>query len=324
MDFSLLRNIALWNFVPNFATKALIWLWYKLRGQSEPPQHSARYKSDYSFFYTLVVVGYLLFTFAQVVNDLPPNLYSELGLHVLTPDADLKAAYRRISLKYHPDKVTEGLDPDTQQAMYLGMRKSYDVLKDSTRRAAYDKLGDAVFDCTYCSTERDYIRHALQHYTMFYISTCFIFLASNIIGRATYGAFARFVGLLLLASIEGAMRFRSHDPMSMVFTEYTTADRVVMLRQIFFCFFLALSTAGPVVWPEKTKALRQAIYEVGGMVELVGKEAEVSFEHYFEPLRGDPDGQRDLQQKMEQLSAELRLTDADKDYRRLDTGSHSN
>lgn len=317
MDFSLLRNIALWNFVPNFATKALLWMYYKFRGKSEPSPLSARYKADYSFFYTLVVVGYLLFTFMQVVDDLPPNLYSDLGVNVKISDMDLKATYRKISLKYHPDKVYEGMDPATQQSTYMGMRKAYDVLKDPKRRAAYDRLGDAVFDCTYCSTERDYIRHALQHYTMFYLSTGLLFVASNLIGKVTYGAYARFVGLLFLATIEGAMRFHTVDPTSIVFTEYTTADRVVMLRQIFFCFFIALSTAGPVVWPDKTRPLRQTIDEVAAIVELMGKETAAAFVHVFEPVRGDHDKQKDLQRKMERLAVDLRLRDADKEYGNL-------
>jgi len=66
------------------------------------------------------------------------KLYETLGL---TSDAtlnDIKKAYRKLSLKYHPDKSTE---TDCEQK-FITISQAYNILKDQDKRARYDKLGD--------------------------------------------------------------------------------------------------------------------------------------------------------------------------------------
>lgn len=66
------------------------------------------------------------------------KLYETLGL---TSDAtldDIKKAYRKLSLKYHPDKCKE---TDCEQK-FITISQAYNILKDQDKRARYDRLGD--------------------------------------------------------------------------------------------------------------------------------------------------------------------------------------
>jgi molecular chaperone DnaJ len=56
---------------------------------------------------------------------------------------DLKKAYRKLAMQYHPDR-----NPNDKQAeaRFKEVSEAYDVLKDDQKRAAYDRFGHAAFE----------------------------------------------------------------------------------------------------------------------------------------------------------------------------------
>jgi len=68
------------------------------------------------------------------------DYYEVLGVSRDVSDADLKKAYRRLAMKYHPDRNPDDKDAD---AKFKEAKEAHEVLKDSQKRAAYDQFGHA-------------------------------------------------------------------------------------------------------------------------------------------------------------------------------------
>ena len=59
-----------------------------------------------------------------------------------SPDT-LKKAYRKLAMKYHPDRNP---GDKAAEARFKELNEAYDVLKDDQKRAAYDRFGHAAFE----------------------------------------------------------------------------------------------------------------------------------------------------------------------------------
>jgi molecular chaperone DnaJ len=71
------------------------------------------------------------------------DYYQTLGVSRDVSEGDLKKSYRRLAMKYHPDR-NEG---DKQaEAKFKEIQEAYDVLSNPEKRAAYDRFGKAGID----------------------------------------------------------------------------------------------------------------------------------------------------------------------------------
>ena len=68
------------------------------------------------------------------------DYYEVLGVDRSASEADMKKAFRRLAMKYHPDRNKE--DPDAEQR-FKEAKEAYEVLADSQKRSAYDQFGHA-------------------------------------------------------------------------------------------------------------------------------------------------------------------------------------
>jgi len=72
------------------------------------------------------------------------DYYEVLGVSRDASEAELKKAYRRLAMKYHPDRNTD--DSDDAEARFKEAKEAYEVLNDANKRAAYDQYGHAGVD----------------------------------------------------------------------------------------------------------------------------------------------------------------------------------
>lgn len=71
------------------------------------------------------------------------DYYETLGVGRDASADELKKAYRKLAMKYHPD---QNPDDKTAEQKFKDLNEAYDVLKDEQKRAAYDRFGHAAFD----------------------------------------------------------------------------------------------------------------------------------------------------------------------------------
>jgi DnaJ-class molecular chaperone len=97
------------------------------------------------------------------------NLYQILELENNASTEDIRKSYKRLSLKYHPDKqIKSKLSEKEKSLQFIKIRDAYEILSDSAKRKKYDKeiliknfgynnLTDVIHDLQNMLTTKEYI-----------------------------------------------------------------------------------------------------------------------------------------------------------------------
>jgi len=70
------------------------------------------------------------------------DYYDILGVSKTASAAELKSAYRKLALQWHPDR---NKSPDAE-TRFKEINEAYQVLSDSKKKQTYDQFGHAAFD----------------------------------------------------------------------------------------------------------------------------------------------------------------------------------
>ena len=68
------------------------------------------------------------------------DYYEVLGVVRSASDGEIKSAYRKLALKYHPDRNP---GDHTAEEKFKEAAEAYAILADGDKRAAYDRFGHA-------------------------------------------------------------------------------------------------------------------------------------------------------------------------------------
>jgi DnaJ-class molecular chaperone len=67
----------------------------------------------------------------------PRDYYEILGVAKGASESDLKKSYRKLAMKFHPDRNNE----EGAEAKFKEISEAYEVLSDSEKRTVYDQFG---------------------------------------------------------------------------------------------------------------------------------------------------------------------------------------
>ncbi|RYZ52469.1 MAG: J domain-containing protein, partial [Proteobacteria bacterium] len=78
------------------------------------------------------------------------NYYDLLGVAKTASEAEIKKAYRKLAMQYHPDR-----NPDDKSAeeKFKKINEAYAVLSDADKKRQYDTVGDSRFHQQYSSED---------------------------------------------------------------------------------------------------------------------------------------------------------------------------
>lgn len=97
------------------------------------PHINHNYEEDL-FFISAILEGHDL--------EMPRCCYEILGVERDASDAEIKKSYRRLALKWHPDKNTDNSEESTR--VFTEIQQAYEVLIDPQERAWYDKHREQI------------------------------------------------------------------------------------------------------------------------------------------------------------------------------------
>lgn len=71
------------------------------------------------------------------------DLYETLSVSRSADEKELKSAFRKLAMKYHPDRNPGDMDAERK---FKEINQAYETLRDPQKRAAYDRFGHAAFE----------------------------------------------------------------------------------------------------------------------------------------------------------------------------------
>src|SRR5882757_10754523 len=69
--------------------------------------------------------------------------YEVLEVERTVNDGELKTAFRKLAMKWHPDRNPSD---NSSEGRFKEINEAYEILKDADKRAAYDRFGHAAFE----------------------------------------------------------------------------------------------------------------------------------------------------------------------------------
>ncbi len=72
------------------------------------------------------------------------DFYKLLELGKNASEAEIKKSYKRLAMKYHPDRNKD--NPEEAEKKFKAIKEAYEILSDPKKRAAYDQFGHAGVD----------------------------------------------------------------------------------------------------------------------------------------------------------------------------------
>ncbi|XP_031556654.1 LOW QUALITY PROTEIN: dnaJ homolog subfamily C member 21-like [Actinia tenebrosa] len=165
--------------------------------------------------------------------------YEILGVERDATDDEIKKAYRKIALKWHPDKNPENVEECTK--IFAEIQQAYEVLSDPQERAWYDKHREQIL-----RGGEDYVDNGIN--LMSYFSSS----AYSGFGDDKHGFYAVYSGVFKTIAEEDAEFIPDADEFLLEVPEFGQSDSdYEEVVQEFYGFWQSYCTKKSFTWCEK-------------------------------------------------------------------------
>ena len=184
-------------------------------GEPKPQPGSVRFVKHRRQVLIAIYAAYFAFTIYEVDFNLQrsSNAYNDLGVPINVDETSLNSRFRKLTIRFHPDKIAAGIDREAANAYYIHLKHARDVILDPAKRFAYDRFGPDIFaQCQSCVTVKDYVDSALLSALTNYGVLLVFLIGANALGFLKDGSYWRYLGLLAVAAFEVRTAMRPDHP----------------------------------------------------------------------------------------------------------------
>ncbi|KAJ4358120.1 uncharacterized protein N0V89_002699 [Didymosphaeria variabile] len=207
-----------WQFLIPYAASWLQTILYSIfirAGEPKPMPGSPRFMKHRRQILIATYLAYFAFTIYEVDFNLQKssNAYNDLGVPIDVTENTLNSRFRRLALKYHPDKVAPK-NRDRANEFMSHLTAAKDVILDPAKRWAYDRFGpDGLRACAKCVTIKEYTDSALVVAMGTYGALLLFLIGANALGFLKDGAYWRYLAILAVAAYDFRTAMRPDHPL---------------------------------------------------------------------------------------------------------------
>ena len=304
-----------WSFIPGYATSFLQTFYYKLTiraGAPTPQPGTPLYAYHHRRIRIFVLCLYLLYTLIQGLYDirLAGDFYTALGVTPYSTDREVKARFRRLAARFHPDKVSQHGDASTAaEALFVHYKLASDTIVDPVKKFAYDRFGPRVVQTQQPGLKsiRDYVYVGLRSLVPQYVVGAITLVVLNYFYFPKWGQYWRLYAISTLVFLELYFLTHNFNPPNIVSHIGNIAQRFLpdllpphllpfqilsLARKLSISTNIFISQIAPPAARNKADEDRQTQQQIAHLNQAAShldQEATGLLNFGFAPFKGDPE-----------------------------------
>lgn len=176
-------------------------------GSPHPQPGQPLYAYHRRRIHIFVLSLYLVYTFVQTLYDirLAGDFYTDLGVTPGSPDREIKARFRRLAAKLHPDKIQpNGSGSALTDGVFVHLKLAQDTILDPAKRFAYDRFGPGIVHVQQLGlkTIKDYVYVGLRSLVPEYAKGALALVVLNYFWLPRWGQYWRYLAVLSIVFLE--------------------------------------------------------------------------------------------------------------------------
>jgi hypothetical protein len=176
-------------------------------GEPHPQPGQPLYAYHRRRIHIFVLSLYLVYTLVQTLHDLrlAGDFYTDLGVAPSSPDREVKARFRRLAAKLHPDKIQQnGAESIGTEGAFVHLKLAQDTILDPAKRFAYDRFGPVIVSVHQpgLKTIRDYVYAGLRSLVPEYAKGALALVVLNYFWLPKWGQYWRYLAVLSIIFLE--------------------------------------------------------------------------------------------------------------------------